>query len=161
MSSAAAAHPQPSTDPWVAAARSAIVDIAQQALGLPCEIVSDSAGMTSAAGALVPIVSAMEPVQIGLFSSEEGCSAIARALLGSGPDEAMSRPDMIDAVSEVVNMLAGNVKARVSRYASHAALGLPTFVHGPVEAPSQQVVDSLTIKIGPTTAQVVIVRTSR
>lgn len=161
MSSAAAAQPQPSTDPWVTAARAAIVDIAQQALSLPCTIVSESTGMTSAAGALVPIVSAMEPVQIGLFSSEDGCAAVARALLGSSPTDPLSRADMIDAVSEIVNMLAGNVKARVSRYASHAALGLPTFVHGPVEAPSQQVVDALTIKVGTTAAQVVIVRSSR
>lgn len=161
MSSAALAQTSPSTDPWVVAARAAIVDIAQQALSLPCAIIDEAAGMTTDAGALVPIVSAMEPVQIGLFSSEIGCGELGRALLGSSPTDPFSRADMIDAVSEIVNMLAGSVKARVSRYASHAALGLPTFVHGPVEAPSQQVVDAVTIRIGTTIAQVVIVRSSR
>lgn len=161
MSSAALASSESTSDPWVAAARAAAVDIAQQALGHGCVVADRSSAMTSAAGALVPIVSAMEPVQIGLFSSEEGCGQLARALLQSGPTDPLTRADMIDAVSEIVNMLAGNVKARVSRYASHAALGLPTFVHGPVEVASQQVIDALTIEIGPIRAQVVIVRTNR
>jgi CheY-specific phosphatase CheX len=65
---------------------------------------------------------------------------------------------MIDAMCEITNMLAGSVKARVAGYATHAALGLPTFVHGPIEAASSTVVDVVPIAVDDLTAFVIIVR---
>lgn len=145
---------------WIVAARAAVVGLVSQALSLPCELTDagPAAEAPELMGALIPIVSDLTPVQIGLFSDEAGCMAMARALLGNAPDDPMSRADMIDAISEIVNMLAGNVKARVARYATHAALGLPTFIVGSVEAASRQVIESVPVMIGDIWAHVLIAR---
>jgi len=145
-----------SMSPWLDAARAAIVDIARQALGSTVVIGEPGAVPDGLSGALIPIVSKLDPVQIGLFSTDEGCEGLARALLGSSPGEKVTRPEVVDALGEIVNMFSGNVKARVARYATHAALGLPTFVHGPVEAQSSQVIDVLPVTIGDIKAYVLV-----
>jgi hypothetical protein len=156
----AAVQSSSSPNPWIIAARAAVVDLIGQALGLGCRVVDTPSSTTAMMGALIPISSDMAPVQIGLFGSEVACMRLARALLGNGPDDAMSRADMIDAMREIVNMFAGSVKARVARYATHAALGLPTFVNGSIEATHQQVVDRISVTVDDFEAQIVIARTA-
>lgn len=143
-------------NPWIDAARLAVVDLARQALGAVAQVAPTATLVDGLAGALIPIVSDLEPVQIGLFSSAAGCEALARALLGSAPGDPVTRADVVDAIGEIVNMLSGNIKARVARYANHAALGLPTFVHGPIETQSQQVVEGLRVTIGAADAYIVV-----
>lgn len=159
MLDAALASSKPS--PWLTAAQAAVVDLVPQALSMACDLTDAQPPLTELMGALIPLMSDLDPIQIGLFSDQEGCLAMARGLLGNGPDEPMSRADMIDAVSEVVNMLAGSVKARVARYATHAALGLPTFIQGSVEAASGQVLESVAVVIGDHAAVVLIARVKR
>lgn len=160
MTSAAALKPPTGSNPWNVAVRAAIGELVAQALGLSCRILATEFDVADTMGALIPISSDMAPVQIGLFGNEAACRRLARALLGSRPDEPLSRAEMIDAICEIVNMYAGSVKARVARYASHAALGLPTFVHGPIEATSQQTVERVTVQIDDVEAQLIIVRTA-
>ncbi len=147
---------QVSANPWIDAARAAMIDICKQAFGKIATIKPGGALSDGLAGAIIPIVSSMSPVQIGLFSSESGCEGLARALLGSSPSETLTRAEVVDAVSEISNMLSGNVKARVARYATHAALGLPTFVHGPIEPQSEQVIDVVTVVIGTIEVYVIV-----
>ena len=141
MTSLQAHSPQHLGARWLEAARSAIIDIGRQALGSVVGFGKLTSLPTESAGALIPIVSNRDPVQIGLFSSQSGCEVLARSLLGSDPGDKLSRADIVDAMGEVVNMLSGSVKSRVAHYATHAALGLPTFVHGPVELQSGQALD--------------------
>lgn len=155
-----AAQPSPTVSPWISAARGAIVDIAATALSSVCACHATTALPEGFAGALVPIVSDRGSVQVGLFSSEDGCAVLARALLGFSPADKLSRVDVIDAVNEIVNMLAGNAKARMPHFASHAALGLPTFVHGPIETSARQVIQALSIQLAGIDACVVIVEAS-
>ena len=159
MTNAALSVASSTLNPWIVAARAAAIDVIDQALSLSSRVIEDAAVPTNTMGALIPIVSEMAPVQIGLFSDEAGCQSMARALLYCGPTDPLTRAEMIDAMSELVNMLAGSVKARVARYASHAALGLPTFVHGPVEASSSTVVETVPLQVGDAVALVVIART--
>lgn len=147
------------TNPWLEAARVAIVDIARQALGAQAQVLGNAEMPPGLAGSIVPIVSNMDPVQVGLFSTDGGCELLARALLGSSPNETLTRAEVVDAVGEIVNMLSGSVKARVARYATHAALGLPTFVHGPIETLSQQVVEAVKVKVGQAELYVVVLHT--
>ena len=141
---------------WLEAARSAILDIGRQALGSVVGFGRLTELPAASAGALIPIVSDRDPVQIGLFSSEAGCEAVARALLCSEPGDVLTRPEIVDAVGEVLNMLSGSVKSRVAHYATHAALGLPMFVHGPVELQSGQAMDIVHAVLGSTDVFVVI-----
>jgi hypothetical protein len=157
--------------PWLEAARVAVIDVARRALGaiVTFTVSADRGGegrgrgeqelAGAMGGALVPIVSELAPVQIGLFSSDAGCAALARALLVRGAHEPLTRAEIVDAVGEIVNMLCGAVKARVARYASRAVLGLPTFVHGPIEARRQQVVEVLPVTIGEAAVLVVVLHT--
>ncbi|HEY8945162.1 MAG TPA: chemotaxis protein CheX, partial [Polyangiaceae bacterium] len=72
------------------------------------------------------------PMQMGLFADERGCQRLAKALLGMDEnDEDLPAADLGDAVSEVLNMLAGSVKRRISDHAD-VKLGLPVFVRGAV-----------------------------
>ena len=157
---AAAVQSKSMPNPWKGAAHAAVVDLISQALGLSCRVLEAPGPTSDLMGALIPISSDMAPVQIGLFASDAACMRLARALLGNGPNDPMSRADMIDAMSEIVNMFAGNVKARVAGYATHAALGLPTFVHGPVEPSSSQVVERIWVQIDDVEAQIVIARSA-
>jgi CheY-specific phosphatase CheX len=147
------------SNPWLDAARVAICDIARQALGAPAEILGPAPMFEGLAGSIIPIMSNLSPVQIGLFSDDMGCEGLARALLGSSPGETLTRAEVVDAIGEIVNMFSGSVKARVARYATHAALGLPTFVHGPIETIAQQVVEAIKVRIGTVDAYIVVVHT--
>lgn len=162
MSTSLAGVPAVQSDPWVPAARAAIADLAANALSSLCTIGDPEDGEdlpSGLAGALVPLVSGdLPPVQVGLFSAEDGCAGIARALLGFGPSDALSRADIVDAVNEVVNMLSGGVKARIPQYSSHAALGLPTFVHSPIEHSRGQVIRAVPARIGAIDTFVLILR---
>ncbi len=157
MTNAVLARP-PMLNPWIVAARGGAVDVFDQALSLRGRPLDQGELAPGSVGALIPIVSAMSPVQIGVFSDEPSCERLARALLYAAPTDPLTRAEMIDAMCEIANMLAGSVKARVAGYATHAALGLPTFVHGPVEAASSTAVDVVPIAVDDLTAFVVIVR---
>lgn len=158
MSNAAVAT-VPTLNPWIVAARGAAVDVITQALSRSCSVAEGHPLPDQLMGALIPIVSELAPVQIGLFADEVGCDHMARALLYAAPTDPLKRAEMIDAMCELANMLAGSVKARVARYATHAALGLPTFVHGPIEASSTTVIDTVPLAIEDAIAVVVIART--
>lgn len=147
-------------DAWLEAARVALVDLARQALGSSVAFAPGSVRLPAGlAGALVPIVSDLPPVQVGLFASDAGCEALTRALLGASSREPVTRAEVVDAIGEIVNMLAGTVKARIARYANHAALGLPTFVHGLIELQSDQRADVLPVTIGASPAFVIVLHT--
>lgn len=158
MTDAALAASQTMLNPWIVAARGAAVDVIDQALSLRARVLEHAPPPTESMGAMIPIVSALSPVQIGLFADEAGCNRLARALLYCAPTDPLTRAEMVDALCELVNMLAGNVKARVARYATHAALGLPTFVHGPIEPASSTVIEAVHVEVGDTTAIVIIAR---
>ena len=81
------------------------MDIARQALSCTVVIGEPGAVPDGLSGALIPIVSKLDPVQIGLFSTDEGCEGLARALLGSSPGEKVTRPEVVDALGEIVTGL--------------------------------------------------------
>jgi hypothetical protein len=147
--------------PWHDAARTATAEVGRQALGAVVGFGDATELPAAVEGAIVPIVSDLAPIQIGLFSSARGCEALARALLGSTSEEVVSRAEIVDAVGEIVNMLTGNVKSRVARYATHAVLGLPTFVHGPLELQSRQAIDLVHAIVGETELFVVVLHPAR
>lgn len=154
--------PVVSTDPWAVPARAAMSELAVSALGGACQFTDVHEAPGAVQGSLVPIVSTnLPPLQIGLFSSEDGCASIARALLGFSPTDKLSRADIVDAVNEVVNMLSGSIKSRVPGYSTHAALGLPTFVLGPVECASGQEVAAVPVTVAGVQAFVFVVRSAR
>ncbi|WP_127126420.1 chemotaxis protein CheX [Georgenia sp. SYP-B2076] len=62
------------------------------------------------------------PVRVLLSAEAATADQIARALVGAEPGEELDGAEVVDAVGEVANMLAGNLKARMS---AGGSLGLP------------------------------------
>jgi CheY-specific phosphatase CheX len=120
---------------WQQAAVQVASEIATNVLAfedcLPAERIAsvDAAGQ----GAYVPILSGNYSVHVGVVSDASGCAALARALLGMGPDEALTAADVHDAVGEIANMVAGGVKSKVTARGAEAQIGLPIFIHGHIE----------------------------
>ena len=67
MTNAVLARP-PMLNPWIVAARGGAVDVFDQALSLRGRPLDQGELAPGSVGALIPIVSAMSPVQIGVFS---------------------------------------------------------------------------------------------
>jgi hypothetical protein len=101
------------------------------------------------AGAYLSLVGPSGGVQIGLASSPDGCQMLSRAMLslepGAGP---LGAEEVADAVSEIVNILAGAVKARVRDRLPTLQLGLPTFFHGPAQPTEKLGVAVAEVQIG-------------
>lgn len=102
-----------------------------------------------AAGAYMNLVGPNGGVQIGLVSSPDGCQALSRAMLSMEPSAGpLSAEEVADAVCEIVNILAGAVKARVRDRVASLQLGLPTFFHGPAQRTDRLGVAAAGVKIG-------------
>jgi hypothetical protein len=108
------------------------------------------------AGAYLGLLAPWGGVQLALVSDADGCAAIARGLLGTLAGEALEPPDVADAVCEVVNILAGAVKARVRQHGP-LQMGLPTFFRGPVQPTERLGVWALSVRAGDVPAALVVV----
>jgi CheY-specific phosphatase CheX len=69
--------------------------------------------------------------QVGIVTSAEHCQELARALMGMEEDEEdLQEDEVADAVSEMANIMAGQVKTRMAEANNIVNLGLPIFVRG-------------------------------
>ncbi len=84
-------------------------------------------------GAFIPLIAPTESVQVGIVSSIEGCTMLARALLQGDHTLQVTPADMSDALCEGANILAGFVKRGMHDYLHPVQLGLPLFVNGHLE----------------------------
>jgi hypothetical protein len=112
----------------------------------------DSLGPTSdyaaGRGAYVGLVAQEEPIQVGLLADERGCQTLAKSLLGVDPaEEDLAEPDVSDAMCELINIVAGGLKRRVTPRLS-VTMGLPIFVAGRPLANPQQEAGARLLRIG-------------
>jgi hypothetical protein len=61
-------------------------------------------------GIYIPLIMRDFALQFGLLATREGCAALARALLRDTGAAVESDDDVFDAVGEVTNLVAGNIK---------------------------------------------------
>lgn len=107
-------------------------------------------------GAYLGLVAQEEPIQVGILVDGAGCQVLAKALLGMDPgDEDLPPPDVSDAMCEVINIIAGGLKRRVSSKMP-VTLGLPIFVAGHPLPNQQQTVAARQIQIGDVIANVIL-----
>jgi hypothetical protein len=101
--------------------------------------VSESSHLKAAQGAYLSLLAQDEAIQVALLATESGCQFLAKALLGiPASAEDLSDSDMSDAVCEIVNMMAGGLKQRISAEL-RVVTGLPIFVTGhPLPNPHQE-----------------------
>jgi len=79
-------------------------------------------------GAYLPIVGVRGPsMYIGWLASPDGCEALAKALLGHPAEGRIPPSEVMDAMGEIVNMVAGAFKRRMAFHNDAFILGLPVF----------------------------------
>ena len=135
---------------WMGVLEQAMEEVAGGAFG--CTVVrrgrhgKPEAGM---AGAYLGLVGAGGGIQIGVASTPDGCQALSKALLGMEADAPPLGPEEVaDAVSEIVNILAGAVKARVRDRVPTMQMGLPTFFLGPLQPTEKLAASVADVEVG-------------
>lgn len=125
--------------------------------GMPCVLQGASEGPLSGHGAYLGLVAQEEPIQVGVLVEPAGCQVLAKSLLGMEPgDEDLPSADVSDAMCEVVNIVAGGLKRRVSGRIS-VTLGLPIFVAGHPLPNAQQHVVAHALMFGEVPVQLILV----
>jgi Chemotaxis phosphatase CheX len=165
-------NPEPSQPPngnivsmqeWMEYFKQATNDVASSALRFdPKAMPATAAGAPPPPvrpGAYISIVSEQTSMNLGLATSRDGCQALARGLLGlhssHGP---LSEAEVGDAVSEVVNIIAGKVKSRMTERDDSLQLGFPMFVNGEIQMLGGMEREVADVNIGPVPCQLLVFR---
>lgn len=112
-------------------------------------------------GAYIAVLSANNAVHLGLSARPEQCRALARALLGLRGDEPVAERDVVDGLAEVMNILAGKVKASMAGRDGQLHLGLPMFVANPIRAGGDSETASVDVRLGPVECTLRVYRRQR
>ena len=109
----------------------------------------------------VAILGSKISMHLGIVTSVQGAQALTRAFLGLRGQESVDEGDVVDGMSEILNILAGKVKSRMSARDGSLRLGLPMYVSGAVghgDGIERAVVD---VAVGPVPCQLHVFRQSR
>lgn len=112
-------------------------------------------------GAYIAILSEQNSVHLGLTATPSGCRALARGLLGMRTADSPSDKDVVDSVSEVINILAGKVKSRLNGRDGKLHLGLPMFISEPIRVTDGTESAAADVKIGPLDCRLTVYRRPR
>jgi CheY-specific phosphatase CheX len=86
---------------------------------------------------------------------------MARSLLGLHPTQDLNDQETGDAVSELMNIIAGKVKSRISERDRTLQLGLPMFVQGRIQETGSMERQAADLEVGPVTCHLLVYRTKR
>ena len=109
----------------------------------------------------VAILGATSCMHLGLATTPEGAQTLTRAFLGVRGREAVAERDVVDGMSEILNILAGKVKSRMSPRDKSLRLGLPMFVSGAVGHGDGIEKATVDVAMGPVPCQLHVFRQSR
>jgi CheY-specific phosphatase CheX len=151
--------PEAGLGSWLADLEGAFEECASTAMGFSGMSVTGRHEKPPALhGAFLGLVGPAGAVQIGLASSPEGCQALAKGLMGMGPEEpALPENEMADAVCEIINIVAGAFKARVRDRASPLQMGLPVFIQGAIQPTERIAVRVADVRFGEVPAVLLLV----
>jgi hypothetical protein len=147
---------------WLEALTEVMRDYAARSLrfdGPPVAETRDAAEPRPAA--YVAILGERCSLHLGISTTMGGCRALVRALLGMRQRDPITDPEVVDGMSEILNIAAGKVKSRMVVRDGSLKLGLPMFVQGQVgygESTERTTVD---VMVGPVPCQLLVYRRSR
>lgn len=134
---------------WLNTFRSAADELARSSLRFDPNPAPARPTESGEPGAYITILSEHNAVHLGISATPAECRALARALLGLRHDESLSDRDAVDGLSEVMNILAGKVKASMAGRDGHLQLGLPMYVQDPIRAGNGSEAVEVATKLGP------------
>ena len=83
-------------------------------------------------GVYIPLLTERMALQLGILAARDVCTKLARSLMGLAEGDPLdSDEDVLDAVGEVTNMVAGGVKVRLAERCN-INVGLPLALKGRV-----------------------------
>lgn len=145
---------------WRAAIDGAANEIASYALSFTGALVQDPVALERAAsliGAHIPLIGDGKAYDMAFVAAPESCKALARAILQMAYDAPIQDTEVADAIGEIVNMLGGGVKRRMSAgNGADLVLGLPIFLHGYIQPTARMTVTALPVKMGTIDTMVLI-----
>lgn len=148
---------------WLEALTEVVRDYAARSLrfdGAPAAM-NGSGTPESQPAAYVAILGERCSMHLGLSSSMDGCRALVRALMGMRQKDSITDSEVVDGMSEILNIAAGKVKSRMVVRDGSLKLGLPIFVQGQVglgESTEKAVAD---VRIGPVPCRLLVYRRTR
>jgi hypothetical protein len=146
---------------WLTSFRGAADDLARTSLRFDPKAPAPKSVEPGEPGAYIAVLSPNNAVHLGLSAGPGQCRALARALLGLRHDEELSESDMVDGMSEVMNILAGKVKASMAGRDGQLHLGLPMFVPNPIQAAGGSESVSADVRMGPVDCTLRVYRRQR
>jgi hypothetical protein len=112
-------------------------------------------------GGFISLLSDSAALRLGITATLEGCRTLARSLLGLHPTQPVSDREVGDAVSELMNIIAGRVKSRVSERDASIQLGLPMFIESRVQETGSMERQAADIQLGPVDCTLLVYRSKR
>lgn len=146
---------------WLDSFRTAADDLARTSLRFDPNPAPARASESGEPGAYIAILSPNNSVHLGISAAPAECRALARALLGLRHEEPLSERDAVDGLSEVMNILAGKVKASMAGRDGHLQLGLPMYVRDPIRATAGSEAVVAETKLGPVGCTLRVYRSQR
>lgn len=115
------------------------------------------------AGTMLPLVTHAMTMYVCLFTTEEGCEALAKGLLGMEEDDEdeISHEEIRDAVGEIVNILAGVMQTKLGDIYPGIELALPCFLNGKVVHEPTENAAVAEVKIGELNAELLVFGNSK
>lgn len=111
--------------------------------------------------AYVAILGERCSMHLGISSSMDGCRALVRALLGLRQKDPITDTEVVDGMSEILNIAAGKVKSRMVVRDGSLKLGLPIFVQGQVGLGDSTEKATAEVRIGPVPCRLLVYRRVR
>jgi Chemotaxis phosphatase CheX len=145
---------------WLKAAVDTAVELGSGVLGFPAaaELPPPPLLLPTGQGSYVPIQGPGFSMHIGLVSDLTDCTNLARALLGLEPEENATLDEVVDAIGELANMLAGGVKSRLIGREPSQQIGLPIFIDGTIRSTPNMETAVGMIAMGSNRVNVLVVR---
>jgi hypothetical protein len=112
-------------------------------------------------GTYIAVLGEANSMHLGIVTTPGGCEALARGLLGMRSSEELSEKDAVDGMSEVMNIVAGKVKSRLSDRDHGLRLGMPIFMKEPIESREGMEHVSADVHIGPVPCRLLVFRPKR
>jgi CheY-specific phosphatase CheX len=146
---------------WLDSFTAVVQDFASGSLrfdgaAVPTETVSVKSGTNPAA--YISVLSESNSMHLGLSASMQGCRTLTRAFLGVREKDGISEKDVVDAMSEILNILAGKVKSRLASRDGSLRLGLPIFLVGQIQVTANMDRAVCGVDMGPVPCQLLVFR---
>lgn len=150
---------------WLEALTEVVRDYAGRSLrfdGTPVETSGNGNGSSEPQpAAYVAILGERCSMHLGISASMDGCRALVRALLGVRQKDPITDTEVVDGMSEILNIAAGKVKSRMVVRDGSLKLGLPIFVQGQVGLGESTEKATAQVRIGPVPCRLLVYRRTR